>query len=406
MIERKILVRIATAALVAGTVVLAACESQPKKTAAVSKPAIGWSAKMQALSKSLSELLPLVSSKKKFSDPKNDATIEADVKAVRALAHSLKTGEQPSADPTMQIMSGLFEEDITRALDALKSGHRDYARSILKDTTSHCIQCHTATSNGPDFPRLNLEIDLDTLKPVERAEFFAATRQFDAALSAYIGALDDQEFAATEPFEWEAAARSALGIAVRVKQDPRETLKVIESAKKNPKLVPASKTALAAWEISVNDWAKEKESDDETPSVLLQESEALIRRAQKSQQFALDHAQDILYFRAGSLLHHLLAQPATTKGQSDELRARTLYWAGVASEATRDMNFWTLHETFYEKCIRLKPGTEQARQCFGKLKDSVTLGYSGSGGTNVPPEVTARLESFRLLADGEKPKKQ
>lgn len=67
------------------------------------------------------------------------------------------------------------------------------------------------------------------------------------------------------------------------------------------------------------------------------------------------------------------------------------------------MNFWTMHETFYEQCIRLRPGTEQARQCFAKLKDSVTLGYSGSAGVNIPSEVSARLEGFRLMSEGASP---
>ena len=83
--------------LVAVTLIVA-CESAPTKKAELPPPKSGWSAKMQALSATLSDLLPLVASKKKFADPKNDAAIEANVKAVRALAHSLKTGDQPSAD--------------------------------------------------------------------------------------------------------------------------------------------------------------------------------------------------------------------------------------------------------------------------------------------------------------------
>ncbi|MES2963237.1 MAG: hypothetical protein V4760_05060 [Bdellovibrionota bacterium] len=388
--------------LVAVSFVIVGCESTRSKKAELPTPKNGWSAKMQALSTTLSDLLPLVTSKKKFADPKNDARIEADVKAVRALAHSLKTGEQPSSDPSMQIMTGLFEADIARALDALKTGNRDYARHVLKDTTSYCIQCHTATSNGPDFPRLNLDIDTKDLTPVDRAEFYAATRQFDAALSSYISALDDQTFASEDPFEWEAAARGALAIAVRVKQNPADTMKVIAAAKSNSKLAKSSKTALTSWENSVKEWAKETQASAETPPQMLQESETLIRRAQKRQEFPLDHSQDILYFRAGSRLHELLQQPPATKGHSKELRARALYWAGVASEATRDMNFWTMHETMYEQCIRLRPGTEQARQCFARLKESVTLGYTGSAGVNIPAEVSARLESFRVIAEGPK----
>lgn len=383
------------------------CSSQPRQNGdkaagmGTQTPA-GWSEKMQALSKTLSDLLPLVSSRSKFNDEKNQTRIQEDTKRLGALTHSLGTGTTPSSDPSLRMMTGLFEEDIQRAIESLNSGNREYARSILKDTTAYCIQCHTQTNNGPDFPRLNLDINTTELNPLERAEFYAATRQFDNALETYTEVLNSEALAKADPFAWEQAARTALAIVVRVKKDPKATRELIDRIEKNPALPGSTKKSLTSWKKSVNEWAKEKKIATSTPESRLKLAESLITRAQKRQEFPLDHTQDILYFRGSSILHDLLAEHT----QSDALTAHALYLAGLASEATRDMSFWTLHETYYEMCIRAQPHTKQAEQCYDRLKDSVVLGYSGSGGVRIPPEVAKRLEHYQSEARKETPKKE
>lgn len=357
-------------------------------------PEAPWPEKMKSLSETLSDLLPLVASRVKFQNEKNGEKIEAGTRRLRSLAHSLKAGSAPNADPSMKIMSGLFEEDIERALEGLHAGNREYARQILKDTTSYCIQCHTQTNNGPNFPKLDLKINVSELPPVEQAEFFAATRQFDRSLEAYERALKDPNLAKLDPFEWEQSARSALAIVVRVKNDPKTAGQLLARIQTPASLPASTKTAITAWRKSIQDWSKEKRGKPTSPKGVLSTAEELIKTAQKHQEFPLDHSQDIVYFRAASLLHEFLQ----SKGSSDDLSARALYLAGIAAEATRDMNFWTLHETYYEQCVRTLPHSKQALECFERLRESVTLGYSGSGGVRIPPEVNRRLENYRAMA--------
>lgn len=372
--------------------------STPKDSTAGAPPK-DWPEKMQRLSAVLTDLMPYVANPKKFSAAENAAKIEQDTAELKALAHSLKTGAMPNNDPSMKVVSQLFDEDIGRALSSLKSGNRDYARRILGDTTSYCIQCHTQTNNGPEFPRLTFDPQVKDLKPLDRAEFLAATRQFEPALASFKQALAEPDLARTDSYAYETAAKEALGITVRVHKDPKEALGLIKAIEKNHDLRPPFKKTIANWKHSLEAWKKEKPS--KTPRTALQElteAEALITNAQKSTSAPLDDSQDIAYERASGLLHDLLQRP----DRSDELSARALYLSGVASEATRDSDFWGMHETYYEQCIRLRPATEQARQCYSRLSDSIQLGYSGSSGTNVPPDVQKRLDSYKALAFGEK----
>lgn len=390
---------LSTCVILALTLSLVNCTSKPATTEvtnAEAGKAKAWPEKMQLLSKTMSELLPLVASRKKFSDPKNEQLIESRTEILKTLAHSIKTGPKPNADPSMQVVSGLMEDDISRALDGLRSGNRDYARHVLSDTTSYCIQCHTQSSNGPEFPKLTLDVKVKELAPMEQAEFYAATRQFEPALETYRKVLASPEAAKSDVYDYESAARTALAISVRVHKNPKEAQTIVRTVQKNKAVRQPLRKIANAWERSVKSWSKEMPTKNTTPAQELAIAEKLVTGAQKTQEFPLDHSQDVTYFRASSILHDLLEQPSRT----DDFSARALYLAGVSSEATRDMNFWTMHETMYEQCIRLTPATEQAKQCYGRLSDSIKLGYSGSAGTNIPPEIQRRLTAYKTIAFG------
>ena len=404
--QKTLQILFVTAAASALATSFASCSNPPAKSTDAPQAASGvdpvqasWQAKMRALSATLSDLLPLVSSRPKFNDPQNTERVDQNTRQLRALAHSLKTAEAPNQDPAMRFVSGLFEQDIDRAVEALRSGNREYARRILKDTTSYCIQCHTQTSQGTQFPRFSLDVKTSELTSLELAEFYAAIRQFDSALAAYEAALANPSFSKADPFEWQNAARSALAIIVRVKNDPKPALQLLTQIDARKDLPTKTREAIATWKKSVLEWQRRRGPEPKNQKEALARAEALIQSAQQRQDFPLDHAQDIRYFRASALLHELLQ-----KGSDDKaLSAKAMYLAGTAAEATRDMNFWTLHETYYENCIRAVPHTKQAVQCFARLKESITLGYSGSGGVRIPPEILKRLEGFEALAKAKAP---
>jgi hypothetical protein len=383
------------------SVLLVSCSSpekaqtpEAKETREASAKSAKRDASMQALARTVSEFLPLISSRSKFSDPNNGPKIEKDTVALRDLAHGL--GDMTSSgDPGQKVVQEYFSEDLSRALEAYRSGQTEYARHVLKDTTGYCIQCHTYSDTNKTGPRINLDLSATELTPLERAEFYAATRQNDRALEAYTKALSDKSTVEKNPFEWEVSARTALALTISRDLNPKQAAKLVDQIAKNPQIPKATIPTVKSWKKSVTEWAKAPKTP-KTAKEKLSAAAKLVGSAQKRQEFPLDHSQDVLYFRASSLLHDSLQDPSLTKQE----RADALYWSGVAAEATRDMNFWTLHETYYEQCIRLVPKTPRAKECFARLRDSIVLGYSGSAGTNIPPAQQKRLDSFATLAIG------
>ncbi len=369
--------------------------TQSAKKIEKEKSTASWQMKMQELSTVFTELMPIVANPQKFSDTKNRAIIEKDTDSLQRLSHSLKTETLPrNSDPSLKMTAELFEQDISQAKVALTNNQLENARMILRDTSSYCIQCHTQTNNGPNFPKLKLDFPTDGLTTLEKAELYTSLRRFDLALEEFTKLIVDKNYAAEHAFEWEQAARSAIAISVKSEKDSGKTLSLVKKIAANPSSPQFIKESVQPWEASVQEWRHERKTLLSSPLETLKSVEKLIAKAQAHQRYPLDHSQDILYFRASGILHDLLA----FHNAKDETKARILYLSGISAEKTRDLNFWTLHETYYELCIQTDPHTEIARQCFDKLYNSMVVGYSGSAGIAIPAEIQSRLTELKNLS--------
>jgi hypothetical protein len=358
-----------------------------------------WSAKMQELSSALHKLLPLVVSSKDFDNPANAAAIEDATNRLKKLSHQVRNLEKPAADPAFDSIAKMLDEDLARAGIALRSGNRDYARLTIRESIGYCIQCHTQAANGPRFPKLELGFDPTKMSALGQGDYYAATRQFDSALKAYRQGVQDSGYAKKDIFGWERAARSGLAIAVRLDENPKEARVIAQAIVKNKSAPESLKSSAKAWLKEIERWAFEPKNLFKGENARLDRAEALIANADKVVD-AEGKSQDISYLRASSDLHQWLSQHPLIPGQNQADRAKALFLAGRAAEESRELNFWTLHERYYELCIETKPASDIAKKCFKKLNDSVLMGYTGSGGLHLPSEESARLARLKEKADG------
>lgn len=389
-------------ALLAPTFLLnTGCSSQDKP-AISDVPPVGhdWSTKMQELSMALNKLLPLVSDSGQFNNPANDAAVNDATALLKKLSHQVRNLEKPAADPAYDSIARLLDEDLTRAISALHNGNRDYARLTIRESIGYCIQCHTQTANGPSFPKLTLGFDPSKLSPLGQGDFYAATRQFDSALTAYRKGVEDAAFAKRDIFAWERTARSALAIAVRFRESPKESKKIAQAVSKNKSAPESLRTAANSWIKAIDKWSKEKSPKNESGDAQLNHAEKLVTEADARVDVENEHGQDILYLRASGSLHEWLAANPLKSGANEANRAKALYLAGRAAEESRELNFWTLHERYYELCIETLPNSDLAKSCFKKLNDSILMGYTGSSGLHLPPDESARLARLREKANG------
>lgn len=338
---------------------------------------------MKKLYKTLSEVLTNSSSAERFSNKSNRSEIEAQLKSLTTLAHSIKADK---TDPTLSILSGYLSEETNAAYAAFKNGKTEYARGIVKALPGTCIACHSRNNQGPQFEKLDLEPSDSLLKPIELAEFYAGTRQFDRAIKSFLQIIENTETANNDPYAWEHAIKQSLAIAIRVKKDIPLAKKIIDTALTQKKAAYTTREDLAQWKKSIEKWAKEPKASAKTENGLYSEGMRLISEAHQLQKYPVDHSADMLYLRASSVYYDLLQTAPNGKYVSEALLMQ-----GICNEVLSPRGFEDLHRHYYEACIKKSPHSSIAMDCYRRYERSIIHGYTGSAGTAVPEEIKQKL---------------
>ncbi len=354
-----------------------------------------WNSKMQEFRALLSELLPKVISDEEFNSRTNFEIIKADAKKLAMLAHSMPKGELPSdMEASIGLISALFKDEILLAQYHLQSGNWIYARGVLRAIPKYCIACHTRSAVPFDLGSAEQDIPNGLTTSLERAEYFDATWQFDRALDEFEKIVSNSSIAREQQLDWQRAAKYGIAIAVRVKQDPDRALRIVNLVT-NSRFAPEFlKKDATKWEVSLQVWKKEDTSKDESEMKLMSEAKRLIENARSMQKYSLDRDADILYLRATSILHTFL-----TKHSDSPNTGEALLLLGQCYEILQDLDVWSLHELYFEACVRKFPHSPIAQACYNRYELSTFSGYSGSGGTSIPPKIQLHLASLKQLAD-------
>ncbi|MDZ4660692.1 MAG: hypothetical protein SGJ18_03645 [Pseudomonadota bacterium] len=355
-----------------------------------------WSEKMQELSQVISELFPFILSKEEFQNEKNFSEIEKNVKKLSELAHNVNAKsikESPDADPAVQFLAKGFDAEIAKAYDALHTGHREYSRQVLAVATNHCINCHSRSGAGPQSKTLNLNFDYVKLNPFVRAEIYAATRQFTKAIDEYRALLKEKEFVVQYPFEVERALKKALAIYIRVLNDPDNAKKFIADFLALPDLPHFLKRQAKVWAKDLDNLSRDGSRKLVMRGAYKKTMDRLIADAQRRESNIEFDSPLVNYLRATALGHEYF-----TRIKKDQVFPEMLFNMGMCYESLQDLGYWTLHEDYYTRCIQERPHSEIADRCYNRLEQSIYLGYTGSAGTRIPPDVRAQLVKLKDMA--------
>lgn len=355
----------------------------------------GWNANMQELKLALTDLLPDVIDQKYYYDFNNETSIKNKVVKVKELAKTVKHNPTlMDKDPSIRFISQAFDEDLQRIVDSLDNGKKEYARYSLLSVSSYCIECHTRTSNGPQFHSAKIDQSISKLNSIEKGEYLLSIREFDKALTELEKGIKEQLTFTTDYFSLNKAIRYALAITVKFQRSAEKSLQLVELIEKAPKAPFALQQNAKGWKVAIKDWMTEKKSSVSSTKDQLKKANILVEKGIKSQSGLVDQGGDIYFLRSLSELHLILAKKDLKK---DEL-GEALYLTGIGYESIREVSFWNLYENYYESCIRTVPHTTWSKKSYKRLEDSTYLGYSGSGGINIPLEVQKRLQDLQTLA--------
>lgn len=375
---------------------LVGCESTKKaeKNSSTNSSSENWNSQMGQLESGLTDLLPYLVDPQQYNDPKNFNKIESSVKRLAELSQKVEHSPSMLArDPSVRFISSAFSEDLKRAEDSLMAGRREFARYSLMNVTAYCIECHTRTSSGPQFDSAELTQTLGQLNHLEKGEFFLAGRKYDAALTEFKKAIQQKLDRGQDFFGVDKAVRYALAVTVKFEKSPQKSLEVVALIEKHNNAPFYLKQNAQGWKKALQEWASEKPSKRDSPTQVLSAVKALIRKADQASVGTFDKSGEIYYLRALSDLHLLMMADL----KQDSL-GEVLYLTGLAYESVRDLSVWSLHENYYESCIRAVPNSKWSKSCYQKLEESIYFGYTGSSGVRVPVDVMVRLQELQKLA--------
>jgi len=349
---------------------------------------------MQQMFTSLLNLQPFLASPEKFRNPKNAEIIRKDLKQLATFKHVFPKNMQ-AEEPGVFAISRMFHETIKDAEERFRTGNYDYSRHRLRTVTAFCFNCHSRVASEQNFQDLQKRVESSQLTPFEKADVLAATRQFDKALKSYTDILAGVPNSHLSLVEYTRSLRRALSITVRVKQNPKETLELIDGVAKRKDLPEFIIRLAQQWRKDAQFWMDEKESKKKlSPEELIAKAQKLIERAEKLQSFPADENGDISYLRASNCLHEALDESPLSQS-----RGEALYLLGVSYAALQDPTVWDLDRLYFESCIRELPHTDLAKKCYHRYSEKIYMGYTGSAGTFIPEDEQKRLEDLRKLAE-------
>lgn len=348
-------------------------------------------AAMHSALHALMAVQPYLASPAAFRDPANQPAITADLDALGAVAHRFATpGKQ---DPTVEVLAGVFGAEVARARRELAAGQTEATRARLQGLSTLCFACH-GRERTADFADAAQVVERLALPPLRRAELFATTRQFDRALEVWAQALAVPPTSEAIAFEQAAAVRQALVVTVGVKADRPATTALLAKQVAMRGVPPFVRRSYVRWLEDAKAWEADPfDPLKASPADRLARARGLLEAAGLLRSAVPDEDALIPALRASALLHEALEQAAAAPW-----RGEALYLLGVATATTAPPALWELDGLYLEACVRQQPHSEIARTCANRNAERLRVGWTGSGGTRIPPDLARRQTDLEDLA--------
>ena len=77
------------------------------------------------------------------------------------------------------------------------------------------------------------------------------------------------------------------------------------------------------------------------------------------------------------------------------MAAEILYLSGMAERHIHRGLYFSFADIYLKSCILEYPKSPFAQKCYAAYEEGMIMGYTGSAGTELPPDVQAELKSLK-----------
>ena len=380
--------RLASISLWAAALVLAA----PACTAAEEKSPAAPRAEMSRIFDAMVFLLPASLDEDRFVAPEEREAIRARIGELVAAADDLQAHSR-GRDMGFGFLSRSLSSDIAEIQRRYDDGREEEARYYLHELAQVCVACHSRLPKAREYPladRLLEDPNVAKLDLRERARLQVAVRRFGDAMTTWETLFADP---AASPSDLDIGGDFVdyLTVAVRTERDLPRARKTLEKFNRRGDLQRYLRARVSSWIEALGE-LEARGLDQPT----LANARKLVDKAHALSEFPGGRERLVYDLAASGVLHRYV--DGAKKG--DPSLAEAFYLLGVIEARTVD-SYWVPQTEFHlEAAVRLDPKGPYAERAYNLLEEYIVLGYGGSSGVHVPPDVESRLAQLRGLIDG------
>lgn len=352
---------------------------------------------MHKLASDVQVLLPLIYQYDKPVTAGDKALINNKISNMLDHVDGLST---PKAD-TYQISYQALVMQLKQAQQAFASGRDAHGMTLLRSATSVCATCHTQDERTTTWLTPTTEAMSDSFVT---GEFLFMTRQYDGAFNAYKTWLRQQETLKYDDRTLTAFSRLLL-TALQMQKSPETITDLLGEFTRSDNINGLLKKDLTDWIIGVNQLQTLTNiTAHPAPDALavmatqwlgdgVNEPEGRIVIPETSRP-------QIVWLR-GELYRALINETDRSK------IADWLYWLALSDRVLEYRFYYSLADMYLKQCMLEYSDDPMAQSCYREYENYIVFFYSGSGGTHIPDEVKAEMETlkgrvFKTKAPGKK----
>jgi hypothetical protein len=343
---------------------------------------------MAGIVSALAIALPAAEDADRFGDPALHDELAQALAELRLNASALTShGSEPT--PAFQFFSQRLAADAAEVERRFANHSTSEAAFLLRELTNDCVGCHVRL---PDLARHPAGEPLaraaEKMPLAARLRVLIAARQFGSALETCEVLLASPEWSPAR-LDLEGVLETYLVVAIRVRGDLARAQRGLASLAARPSVPSYLAELLAGWRRALI----ELEPQALAPTVAA--AKDVMLRGDAVRRYPADRTALVHDLVASSMLHRALAAGIPSPLESAEA-SYLLGTAELRSDVGRQL---PQAEWYLETAIRQAPGSDVARDAYALLEEQAFLDWGGSGGIDLPADVSARLSELRALAE-------
>lgn len=348
---------------------------------------------MQKISNEIQSIVPFLASEIAFTDKKNETKISQALKNLEQYFENLK--HHPEVSTTgFSINRQTMLNQIRETNRIFNGPKKSFARHKLNSSLGLCISCHEQLPKTCQLKVLNdAEPTHQKIDSFEKADFLFTTRKFDDSLKFYNDYIRNFKNNEGDISKLHSALNRKLSYYTRVNCSFENGIKSFKEDLKNQNLPLSIREQIASWEKELakdRPWEQlsgQNTSEKEMRTFLDKHVIPANRNAPIIGLFSYLEVNDLII--SGILYEFLNSHPKS------KLVPEVLYWLAKLDKRLNYNIFYSLGDFYLHECMEKYSKTPFAKKCYKEYEEDVIFSYTGSAGTELPPEATKELKELK-----------